>query len=116
MLYQTDRSRLAVPSLFEDGGIRLAIFRDINLEAIFTSQLDVNNTACWKSTAPRLPTGATAQEAVRARGGRSFPAQGLGFVPRKNTFLGREAVTCHRELLQVVTYPKRQAEAGTSTP
>lgn len=59
MLQQTDRSRLAVPSLFEDGGIRLAIFRDINLELIFTSQLDANNMACWKNTAPRLLTGAS---------------------------------------------------------
>lgn len=83
MLYRTDRSRLAVPSLLEDGGIRLAIFRDINLEVIFTSQLDVNNMVCWKNTAPRLLTSASAQEAVGAREGVHSQRRGWGLSQEK---------------------------------
>lgn len=73
---------------FEDGGIRLAIFRDTNLEVIFTSQLDVNNMACWKNAAPRLHTGATVHKPLR-RGRVFLPSTGDGVCPKKKHFPGR---------------------------
>lgn len=115
MLQQTDRSQLAVPSLFEDGGIILAIFRDTNLEVIFTSQLDVNNVACWENTAPHLSRAAV-QEAVTTRQGLGFQ-QEMGAVQGKSAVPGHRAVPQHPGLLQVLPYLEgcQEREADMST-
>lgn len=49
-------------------------------------------------------------------GGCSFPAQGMGSVRRKSTFPGGEAAGCHRELLQVLPYPKDRQKRGRHKP
>lgn len=82
---------------------------------IFTSQLDVNNVACWENTAPHL-TSAAMQEAVTTR-------EGLGFQHRewelsKEKELSQDPKLCHGTLSSYrssLTQKAVRREADTST-
>lgn len=78
---------------------------------IFTSQLDVNNVACWENTAPHL-SGAAMQEAVTTRQALGFPAQEVGAVQGKSAVPGHKAVPQHPDLPQVLPYLKGCQERG----